>query len=312
VGDDFGWCSGQVFFSGGPELAIVDRPRLVEVARTDGVASLAGVLETVVPRAFAAAEKQQYTDGGANPRFGSLFDEPAPAELQRGDVRSVAVVSERTDLPLEGRGLTCHTCEPARDFEGAAKALRATVDAVGPIDAVVVALAKHQSSGGAPTTWQGVLADHRELREHLHADAAWSRAVADYANGAERPVRLVSLTDGTSPGGRSRAQSSAQLTRVAGAATKGRLTALAASLESTAPDAPGITAEFVGHLLAHPEGTALAGAELVVGTGWIGLRAHPRPIGTVVYGGPAIPSWIDGALREIVGAPGADVGTDAT
>jgi hypothetical protein len=60
----------------------------------------------------------------------------------------------------------------------------------------------------------------------------------------------------------------------------------------------------VGHLLGHPESSAgLAGAELVVGTGWIGLRAHPRPIGTVVYGGPAIPGWVDGALREIIGAP---------
>ena len=41
-----------------------------------------------------------------------------------------------------------------------------------------------------------------------------------------------------------------------------------------------------------------------MGTGWIGLRAHPRPIGTVVYGGPTIPGWMDGALRQIVGAPG--------
>jgi hypothetical protein len=55
----------------------------------------------------------------------------------------------------------------------------------------------------------------------------------------------------------------------------------------------------------------LAGAELVIGTGWIGLRAHPRPIGTVVYGGPEIPGWMDDALREIVGAPAAETEAEA-
>ena len=147
VGDECGWCSGQVFFAGGPEVAVVDQPRLVEVVRTDDVVSLAGVLEAVVPRAFVAAEANQATDGGANPRFGSIFDHPAPAALLAGDVRSCAVVSERPDLTaaltaaLEARSITCHLTEPARDFDGAAKALRATVDAAGPIDAVVVALA---------------------------------------------------------------------------------------------------------------------------------------------------------------------------
>ncbi len=84
VGDECGWCSGQVFFAGGPEVAVVDQPRLVEVVRTDDVVSLAGVLEAVVPRAFVAAEANQATDGGANPRFGSIFDDPAPAALARG------------------------------------------------------------------------------------------------------------------------------------------------------------------------------------------------------------------------------------
>ena len=135
VGDECGWCSGQVFFAGGPEVAVVDQPRLVEVVRTDDVVSLAGVLEAVLPRAFVAAEANQATDGGANPRFGSIFDDPAPAALLAGDVRSCAVVSERPDLTaaltaaLEARSITCHLTEPARDFGGAAKALGATVDA---------------------------------------------------------------------------------------------------------------------------------------------------------------------------------------
>jgi len=75
-------------------------------------------------------------------------------------------------------------------------------------------------------------------------------------------------------------------------------------IESASADAAEQTGELVGHLLGHPDSSAgLAGAELVVGPGWIGLRAHPRPIGTVVYGGPAVPGWVDGALREIVRAP---------
>lgn len=317
VGDKCGWCSGQVFFAGGPEVAVVDQPRLVEVARTDDVVSLAGVLEAVVPSAFVAAEANQATDGGANPRFGSIFDQPAPEALLAGDVRSCAVVSERPDLTatltaaLEARSITCHLTEPAYDFDGAAKALGATVDAAGPIDAVVVALAGPPAGPAAATGWQGVLADHRGLVEDLHADASWTRAVAEYAAGTERPVRIVTLTDATAPAGRSRAQASAQLARAAGIGTGRRVTALGASVESSGPAASETTGELVGHLLGHPEAGALAGAELVVGAGWIGLRAHPRPIGTVVYGGPAIPGWMDGALRQIVDGPGASAPPEA-
>ncbi len=42
VGDSFGWCTGQVVFASGPEAAIVDRPRLMEVVRTTGSRLAAG------------------------------------------------------------------------------------------------------------------------------------------------------------------------------------------------------------------------------------------------------------------------------
>ena len=45
---------------------------------------------------------------------------------------------------------------------------------------------------------------------------------------------------------------------------------------------------------------ALSGAELVVATEWFGLRSHPRPAGTISFGGPAVPGWLDGALRDMV------------
>jgi len=51
-----------------------------------------------------------------------------------------------------------------------------------------------------------------------------------------------------------------------------------------------------------PEAAALAGAELVVADGWIGLRSHPRPSGSITFGGPDLPGWFDGALRALAGA----------
>jgi hypothetical protein len=46
---------------------------------------------------------------------------------------------------------------------------------------------------------------------------------------------------------------------------------------------------------------ALSGAELVAGHDWVGLRSHPTVGGSVAYGGPELPDWLDGAVRRIVG-----------
>jgi hypothetical protein len=221
-------------------------------------------------------------------------------------VRSCAVVGDRARLvdsvtaALEARSISCHRVEAARDFAGAAKMLRSVADIGGPIDAVVVALAGHQRPAASQEGWRQILSDHDGIVEHLHADAGWTRAAADYAAGEARPVRIVTLTDAATPAGRSRAQASAQLARVAGSATEGRVAAFAIGTEASEPDIVDATAELVAHLLTHPDAPALAGAELAVGAGWIGLRRHPRPVGTVTYGGPGIPEWLDGALREVV------------
>jgi NAD(P)-dependent dehydrogenase (short-subunit alcohol dehydrogenase family) len=309
VGEEFGWCSGKVIFAGGPEVAVVDEPRLLEVVRSDGVVSLAGVLETVVPGALAKAEAGQASEGGSNPRFGPIFDEPEPADLPSSPVRSCVIVTDRSGLAesltsvLGDRSIACHRAGPAHGFAEAAKALGSVLESSGPIDAVVVA-----DTGPPPATspegWQRVLAEHRGIVGHLHSDAAWARAVADYAAGADRPVQLVTLTDATTAGGRSRAQAAAQQARIAAPATEGRVTAFAAGLEASEEETAGSVAELVAHLLTHPQAGALAGAELVVGAGWIGLRSHPRPAGSVTYGGPAVPEWLDGTLREMVGSPG--------
>jgi hypothetical protein len=62
--------------------------------------------------------------------------------------------------------------------------------------------------------------------------------------------------------------------------------------------------ELVAHLLGQPDAAALAGAELALGAGWLGLRSHPRPMGSITYGGPAVPAWLDATVREVVGVTG--------
>lgn len=308
VADSFGWCTGQVVFASGPEAAIVDQPRLIEVVRTTGATSLRALLAVFVPRALAKAEATQASAGGGNPRFGQIFDEPAPEPVPSAAASSCAVVADgRPELvgplvaALEARAIACHRVPGARDFESAADALRAAVDRVGPVDAIVLALDGPRGDATA-LGWESILAAHRGIVEHMHADAAWSRAAADYAALADRPVRLVTLTAAATPAGRSRAQAAVQLARVAAGATDGKVTAFAVGIEAADADAGPVAGELAAHLLAEPDAAPLAGAEIVVGPEWMGLRNHPRPAGTVTYGGPAVPDWIDDAFREMVGA----------
>jgi hypothetical protein len=206
---------------------------------------------------------------------------------------------------IEARSITCHLVEiVAHGFAAAADALSSIVDAAGPIDAIVVAPGGHHPPATPTEGWERVVAEHRGIVEHIHTDAGWARAAADYAASAARPVQLVTLTDAVTAEGRSRAQASAQQARIALSATDGRITAFAASVEAVDEEAGPAAGELVAQLLCHPEAAALAGAELVIGAGWLGLRSHPRPIGSITYGGPAIPDWLDATLREIVGSTG--------
>jgi NAD(P)-dependent dehydrogenase (short-subunit alcohol dehydrogenase family) len=303
--DDFGWCNGRVLFTGGSEVAFIDEPRLLDVVRTGGAASLARVLEKVVPGALIPAEASQGTTGGGNPRFGHLFADPPSGALGAADVRSCAIVSDRPGLAsrmtaaLEARSVVCYAVEADGGFADAAKRLEAIGDA--NVDAVVVAIAGETSADVATDEWKQVLSSHRGIVERIRNDAGWARAVADHAAEREGPVRLVTVTDGRTAGGRSRAQASAQLARSAAASTNGKVTAFAVSVEGSGEQADTSTAELVAHLLASHDAAGLAGAELVVDSDWLGLRSHPRPIASVVYGGPSVPDWLDGTLRDIAG-----------
>ena len=310
VGEEFGWCTGQVLFAGGPEVAVVEEPRLIEVVRTERVASLARVLDEFVPGALARAESRQASTGGSNPRFGPIFDEEFVAGDVPPDVRSCIVVSDRRGLQesltsaLAARSIRCHPVGPTHTFDDAAKALDSAIDAVGPIDAVVNAAVGRRDPAPTAEGWARLLAEHRSIVSDIHTDAALARAAADYAARTGRPLRLVTITEATDTGGRSRAQASAQHARGAAGTTEGRVTAFAVSLEAPGQDGVRSASELAAHLVGHPEAGPLAGAELVVGQGWLGLRSHPRPTGSITYGGPSVPDWLDGTLREIISPPG--------
>jgi NAD(P)-dependent dehydrogenase (short-subunit alcohol dehydrogenase family) len=304
AGEQFSsWARGQIMFSNGAEVAWVVPPRLLEVARTSDVGSVSAVLDAFGPKVLAPAEAAQASNGGGNPRLGTAFVDPAPERESGSAASRVVVVSNQAARgaklreALAGRGLECVDIDaPATTFAAASEQL-AHAAASGPIDAVVVTLAGGARSS-ASEPWARVLDEHAGIAEQIGTDAAWVRAVSDYSGAANRPVRVVSVIEATTAGGRSRAQSATQLSRAAHPATEARVDAFAISVE--AHGAP--VAEIVAHLVTDAEAGALSGAELVVGADWFGVRSHPHPAGSVSFGGPEVPGWVDGALREMVGA----------
>lgn len=325
VDDQWSWCSGQIFFVAGSEAAVIEAPRLLEVVRTDGGSSSAAVLAAATTKALVPAQAEQRTAGGSNPRFAGVYrsDDADPAasadEAPTCDVRRALVVSDRPDVvrglgaELAAVGIAWSHLDPGTvvaggdRFAAVAAALTGAVDADGdtggPVDAIVLALAGGSSADRRPPTpaaaWEPVLADHDGLVDRIHTDAAWARAVAELAtaDGAQ-PVRLVTITDATTAGGRSRGQAVAQHARAAAKATGDRVRAFAVASEGATPSEAAAVAR---HLLTDPDASALAGAELVAGPGWFGVRSHPHPTASLVYGGPELPLWFDDAVRGILG-----------
>ncbi len=312
--DDRSGCNGQVIFAGGSEIAIIDQPRLLEVVRASHVTSLRHVLDEVTVSALATAEATQATGGGNNPRFGSIFRQPVADGAPAATSWTCAVAIEHagvraaTMAALTVRGATGIPIDPHRTgsgFEAPGEALGALLGARGSVDAVIVGL--EPSPGSAPGGgWERVLADHSGIVGQIHADAGWARAVADESARSGRPLRLVTLTDATTAGGRSRAQAAAQLARSALSSTQGRVTALSVSVEDLDEPNVELVGELAAHLATSADTLALSGAELVTGSGWFGLRSHPRPRAGVTFGGPDLPVWLDDVLRDIAGSPTAE------
>ena len=118
VGDDLSWCSGQVVFAGGSEVAVVEPPRLLEAVRTADAASLAAVLGSVVPGALVPAEvaveeirRGQWGSGARDKLLASLnlgqaivnYTGHGSTDMWRGQLLSTAdarVLTNEARLPL--------------------------------------------------------------------------------------------------------------------------------------------------------------------------------------------------------------------
>lgn len=291
VAEEFTACRGRVIFAGGSEVAVIDEPRLIEVVRGDDVP--APLLKAATTTALVPAEANQVSGGGSNARFGALFDHVEPGEPAATSIRSCALVADDSEVAaalsqaLAERGVTCHP------IAGPSELAEIT-----DIDAVVIApTGTPAADHGAQ--WERILAEHDGIVERVLADARWPRAVAELTRGAGHPIRLVTVTNATTAGGRSRAQASAQLARAGRPATGGSVLAFAVAVEADPAEFRCGPAEFVAHLVCSPDADKLSGAELAAGAGWFGIRSHPRPIGSISFGGPALPGWFDDALGEI-------------
>jgi len=295
VRDGFASCHGRVLFAGGSEVAVIDEPRLIEVVRSHDVPAPAHLLEAATNIALAPAQANQVSGGGGNARFGSLFDESPVGALPATATRSCAVVADRPEVAaalsgaLQARGVACQAIDDP-----------ASLAALDALDAVVVALAGPPASRSAASEWERVLDEHVAIVEQIQADARWSRAVADLATIRGRPIRLVTITDANNAGGRSRAQASAQLARAGRTATGDLVLPFTVSVEADCAEFNHGPAELAAHLACSPAAVGLAGAELAAGPGWFGLRSHPRPLGSISFGGPDVPPWFDDTLREVV------------
>jgi NAD(P)-dependent dehydrogenase (short-subunit alcohol dehydrogenase family) len=317
--EQFSWCRGQVIFSGGAEVAWLRPPSLLEVCRTSGVRSVPHVIEAAMGGAIVPAETTQATNGGSNPRFAPAFGEAADGTARANRLVNCVVV---TDDPtwgavigeaLEATGVTClgigswsgsrHIAnDVAVDFGGAAGQIALAAKETGSIDGVVVALSGTANGSSTPGSepWRAILDEHAGIAAQIRTDAAWARAVSDYSEQADRPVRLVVVSAATTSGGRSRAQAAAQLARAAHTGSSDRVDVFAISVE-TADDAGRQTvAHLATHLLGATGTSSLSGAELVVAPDWFGLRSHPAPATSISFGGPAVPEWLDGTLRGVV------------
>jgi NAD(P)-dependent dehydrogenase (short-subunit alcohol dehydrogenase family) len=311
AGDRLDWCRGEVVFSAGSELTVIGRPRLLEVVRTEAVADFGAALGTVVPVVLAPVEAAQRTSGGSNPRFGDVFGaapsgastSAPPARARCLIVSDDAALAAAVGSAVGGWGFTPLEIDAAAitgGFDAVARRLDDVSRAGPPVDAVVVigSADRHQPATEGPA-WQHLIDAHAGTAEHVLAHAAWLRAATRQA---APPRRIVHVTPATTAAGRTGAQAVAQMARSANETpTPVPLDAFAVSVETALPDHP-IDVQALGGLVARlvaaEDTRGLRGAELVVGRGWMGLRSHPGPLATISFGGPAIPGWVDEALRQ--------------
>jgi NAD(P)-dependent dehydrogenase (short-subunit alcohol dehydrogenase family) len=335
AGEQAGSLRGQIVFSAGPELSVISPPRLIEAIRTERAADFAASLDTLVPVVLAPAEGGQRSTGGANARFGPVFDQPGtagPAADEESEPRYCLIACGHPDIaralaPAVARcGLTAIDVagRPASAWpaSGAPEPLPAGFDAVEAavqraaritehLDAVVIAPGSFAGPGtepGAAASWAGLLDGYSAVTEEVLAHAGWLQAAGRQAIRSARPLRIVHLADATAPAHLPAAQAVAQLARCATLAQPGLIDVFSVALGTARPADLDPVAQLAARLLWAGDATALRGAELLAQPGWIGLRSHPEPLATLCFGTPDLPSWVGDWLAQAVAtAPGTAV-----
>jgi NAD(P)-dependent dehydrogenase (short-subunit alcohol dehydrogenase family) len=324
-----GSCRGQVIFSAGPELSVISPPRLLEAVRTEHAADFAASLDTLVPVVLGPAEAGQRSTGGANARFGPVFDQPGTSGPVAGPAAanclvitdnaaiasSLAAALSRcglTAIDVAGKPVTAQPAggQPARlpeGFAAAEAALQHAANAAGGIDAVVIApgsfSAPHQGTPSAPpgpasAPWPQMLAGYAATADHVLTHAGWLQAAARHAVRSSRRIRVTHLADATSPPLRAAGQAVAQLARCGSLLRPELIDVFSIAMESAEPADHQPVAHLTARLLWSGDAVALRGAELVARPGWVGVRSHPGPSATASYGTSAIPPWVSDWLCE--------------
>ena len=286
-------------------------PRLLEVVRTDDVASLAAVLEAVAAGALGPGRGRPGAAAGAAT--------PGSATVDDGRSRSAAAAAVRSCLPSSpteprrgGRGHRAPSAAAGSPRRDPGRRPRAGLRRAPP-------RWRRPSSGrrrarrrrGRPRRGArgarlgerlgaGARRARGPRRRASHADAAWARAVADHAAAADaaRPPGHAHRRHHRrrpQPGPGRRPSSPGRR----GAATGDRVAAFAVSARGRRRRRPGDVGELVAHLLCSPDAAGAGRApSWWSAPDWFGLRSHPRPGGSVTFGGPAVPDWFDDALRR--------------
>ena len=315
-----GSCRGQVIFSAGPELSVISPPRLLEAVRTEHTADFAASLDTLVPVVLGPAEAGQRSTGGANARFGPVFDQPGTTGPVSGPATAnclvitdnpaiasaLAAALARCGLtaidaagrPLATRPAAGQLAPLPAGFAAAGAALEHAATAAGGIDAVVVAPAAPRPAapasppGPGSASWQQTLAGYSATADHVLTHAGWLQAAARHAVRTSRPIRVMHLADATSPPLRPAGQAVAQLARCGSLLRPELIDVFSLSLETAESADHSPVADLVARLLWAGDATVLRGAELVARPGWAGVRSHPGPSATASFGTPVIPPWV--------------------
>jgi len=224
------------------------------------------------------------------------------------DLAGQPLVGPLTGQLLAGRPLSGQPLTPAAPdqpaalpsgFAAAQAAVERAAEAAGGIDAVLIAPGPFAPPGPGAASWEQLLAGYASTADRVLGHAGWLQAAARHAVRTSRPIRVVHLTDATSPPLRAAGQAVAQLARCGRLVRPGLIEVFSIALETAEPADHQPVAQLIARLLWSGDASVLRGAELVARPGWIGIRSHPGPAATASYGTSAIPSWIGDWLRAV-------------